>query len=91
MPIPEDQLKATKLRLQAQLENIAFTLANAPLSEEQKAILQLQLSSVQAGLVRLTAVSPSDISASRVTTSSFSSPANQAGSMLSRRLRDLLV
>ena len=54
MPTPEDQLKATKLRLQTQLDNIAFALANATLSEERKALLQAQLASVQNELLRLT-------------------------------------
>jgi hypothetical protein len=54
MPTPEDQLKATKLRLQTQLDNIAFALANATLSEEQKALLKAQLASVQNELLRLT-------------------------------------
>jgi hypothetical protein len=54
MPTPEDQLKAMKLRLQTQLENIAFALENATLSEEQRALLKAQLASVQNELLRLT-------------------------------------
>jgi hypothetical protein len=54
MPAPEDQLKATILRLQTQLENITFTLTDAKLSEEQKALLKAQLALVQDELLRLT-------------------------------------
>jgi hypothetical protein len=54
MPAPEDQLKATILRLQTQLENITFTLSDAKLSEEQKALLKAQLALVQDELLRLT-------------------------------------
>jgi hypothetical protein len=54
MPTPEDQLKAMKLWLQAHVENIAFTLANAPLSDQQRALLQSQLAVVQNELLRLT-------------------------------------
>jgi hypothetical protein len=54
MPAPEDQVKATILRLQTQLENITFTLSDAKLSEEQKALLKAQLALVQDELLRLT-------------------------------------
>jgi flagellin-like hook-associated protein FlgL len=54
MSTPEDRLKTTRLRLQTQLEYIAFTLANATLSDEQKALLQSQLAAVQDELVRIT-------------------------------------
>jgi hypothetical protein len=53
MSTPDYRLKTTRLRLQTQLENIAFTLANAPLSDEQRALLQSQLAAVQDELVKI--------------------------------------
>ena len=53
MPSPEDERAARILRLNTQRENIVFALTNVELSDEQKAVLRAQLSSVEDQLVLL--------------------------------------
>jgi hypothetical protein len=53
MAKPGDQLKAEIIRLQTQRENIIFALNVVDVSDEQKARLYAQLSSVEKQLVLL--------------------------------------